>query len=50
MQAVRIVGGIVGVVLVLGTWWLQGLEINPYRPIDRRPGGEVRQIDVPPMD
>lgn len=29
---------------------LRGLEITPYRPVDRRPGGEVRRIDVPPMD
>ena len=28
---------------------LEGLEITPVRPIDRRPGGEVRHIDVPPM-
>ena len=28
---------------------LRGLEITPVRPIDRRPGGEVRHIDVPPM-
>jgi hypothetical protein len=25
------------------------LEVTPYRPIDRRPGGEVRRFDVPPM-
>lgn len=28
---------------------LQGLEVSPVRPIDRRPGGEVRHIDVPPL-
>ena len=29
---------------------LAGLEISPLRPIDRRPGGDVRQIEVPPLD
>ena len=28
---------------------LRGLEIEPLRPIDRRPGGEVRHIEVPPL-
>ncbi len=28
---------------------LKGLEISPYRPVDRRPGGEVRSIEVPPL-
>ena len=28
---------------------LQGLEIEPLRPIDRRPGGDVRKIEVPPL-
>lgn len=28
---------------------LRGLEIEPLRPIDRRPGGEVRHIDVPKL-
>ncbi len=28
---------------------LQGLEVEPYRPVDRRPGGEVRHIEVPPL-
>lgn len=28
---------------------LRGLQIEPYRPVDRRPGGEVRRIDVPPF-
>ena len=26
---------------------LQGLEIEPIRPVDRRPGGDVRHIEVP---
>ncbi|MPZ74408.1 MAG: hypothetical protein GEU74_14490 [Nitriliruptorales bacterium] len=28
---------------------LAGLEIEPYRPVDRRPGGDVRHIEVPPL-
>ena len=28
---------------------LKGLEVEPYRPVDRRPGGEVRRIDVPDL-
>jgi hypothetical protein len=28
---------------------LSGLEVAPYRPVDRRPGGEVRHIEVPPL-
>ena len=28
---------------------LRGTLIEPYRPVDRRPGGEVRHIDVPPL-
>jgi hypothetical protein len=28
---------------------LAGLEVVPYRPVDRRPGGEVRHIEGPPM-
>lgn len=29
---------------------LRGVEIEPISPIDRRPGGEVRHIDVPTID
>lgn len=28
---------------------LAGLEVTPVRPVDRRPGGEVRRIEGPPM-
>ena len=28
---------------------LQGMEVQPYRPIDRRPGGEVRRFEPPPL-
>ena len=28
---------------------LRGTVIEPYRPIDRKPGGEVRHIEVPPI-
>ena len=28
---------------------LSNTVVEPYRPIDRRPGGDVRQISVPPM-
>lgn len=29
---------------------LRGVEIEPVRPIDRRPGGDVRHIDVPTIE
>ena len=28
---------------------LRGMEITPVRPIDRRPGGDVRHFEAPPM-